>query len=158
MNITLADPASMRAFGGKLGGALLQVLAVPLVIALNGELGAGKTTFAGGVLAGMGIRGPVRSPTYTLIEPYEVGDRMVYHLDLYRLSGPRDLEALGVRELHVPGSTLLIEWAERGGNALPAADLALQFSYADAALGSPRAVAVTVGTAAGRALAGLLEK
>lgn len=159
MNLVVPDPESMRAFGGKLGRALLQRHEVPLVIALNGDLGAGKTTFAGGVLAGMGIAGPVRSPTYTLIEPYEVGTLMLYHLDLYRLSGPRDLEALGIRDLHVPGSALLVEWAERGGSALPTADLSLQFSYANstAGLGSPRMVAIRFGTEAGSTLAASLE-
>lgn len=158
MNLVIPDPESMRALGAKLGLALLQGHAGPLVIALNGDLGAGKTTFAGGVLAGMGIPGPVRSPTYTLIEPYEVGDLMLYHLDLYRLSGPRDLEALGVRDLHVPGSMLLVEWAERGGAALPVADLSLQFSYvdSDAPLSSPRTVSIEAGTEAGEAMATLL--
>lgn len=163
MNLVVPDPESMRALGGKLGRALLQMQAVPVVVALNGDLGAGKTTFAGGVLAGLGIPGPVRSPTYTLIEPYEVGNLMLYHLDLYRLSGPRDLEALGLRDLHVPGSTMLVEWAERGGLALPAADLTLQFSYADlvapsGSTGSPRTVAITMGSEAGRALAARLAQ
>jgi len=160
MILDVPDAASMRALGRRLGKALLQAGSAPAVIALNGELGAGKTTFVSGVLAETGFGGPVRSPTYTLIEPYEVGERVFYHLDLYRLSGPGDLEGLGLRDLHVPGSVLLVEWAERGGTALPAADLLLELRYADAARGmdSPRSVEVSAKSDTGRALlAGLAQ-
>lgn len=155
--ITVADADAMRRLGRVLGEALAGFQDRPVVVALNGELGAGKTTFVGGVLAGAGMSGAVRSPTYTLIEPYEAGGaagQRLYHLDLYRLAGPGELEALGVRDLHVPGSVLLVEWAARGGAALPPADLILEFHYAEAADGSisPRCIEAFAATDAGHAL------
>jgi len=155
--LTLPTAAATREFGARLGAALLSMPGVPQVIALNGDLGAGKTTFVSGVLAGFGLSGPARSPTYTLIEPYEAGARMLYHLDLYRLSGPGDLEALGLRDLHVSDSTLLIEWAERGAGALPPVDLTLQFGYAGAGMtgadDAPRQLTITAHGAVGEKLA-----
>jgi tRNA threonylcarbamoyladenosine biosynthesis protein TsaE len=160
--LTLPTAAATRELGVRLGRALQSMPGVPQVIALNGDLGAGKTTFVSGVLAGFGLAGPARSPTYTLIEPYEAGPRSLYHLDLYRLSGPRDLEALGLRDLHVSDSTLLIEWAERGAGALPPVDLTLQFAYADGAVtvtgDAPRQVEITSHGAVGEQIAGLLKK
>ncbi len=161
MVLTLPTAAVTREWGVRLGRALLSVPGVPQVIALNGDLGAGKTTFVSGVLAGFGLPGPARSPTYTLIEPYEAGARSLYHLDLYRLSGPRDLEALGLRDLHVGDSTLLIEWAERGEGALPPVDLTLQFGYAVGKVtldgDAPRRLEITAHGAIGERLAGLLK-
>jgi len=94
-------------------------------------LGAGKTTFVGGLLRAMGVVGPVRSPTYTLIEVYELHEvnRSVSHLDLYRLADARELEMLAPRDLLEPRAVLLVEWAERGGNALPVPDLEITFGY-----------------------------
>ena len=160
--LTLPTAAATRELGARLGKALLATPGVPQVVALNGDLGAGKTTFVSGVLAGFGLAGPARSPTYTLIEPYEAGTRTLYHLDLYRLSGPRDLEALGLRDLHVGDSTLLIEWAERGAGALPPVDLTLQFGYSGAGLAgaddAPRQLTITPHGAVGERLAALLRK
>lgn len=159
--LTLPTAAATREAGVRLGKALLSLPGVPQVIALNGDLGAGKTTFVSGVLVGFGLAGPARSPTYTLIEPYEAGSRSLYHLDLYRLSGPRDLEALGLRDLHVADSTLLIEWAERGAGALPPVDLTLAFGYAggevSAAGDAPRQLEITAHGPVGEKLAGLLK-
>ena len=159
--LTLPTAAATRELGVRLGRALLSVPGVPQVIALNGDLGAGKTTFVSGVLTGFGLAGPARSPTYTLVEPYEAGARCLYHLDLYRLSGPEDLEALGLRDLHVADSTLLIEWAERGAGALPPVDLTLAFGYAggEATVTGdvPRQLEVTAHGAIGEKLAGLLK-
>ena len=160
--LTLPTAAATRALGERLGKALLSMPGVPQVVALNGDLGAGKTTFVSGVLAGFGLKGPARSPTYTLIEPYEAGTRSLYHLDLYRLSGPDDLEALGLRDLHVGDSTLLIEWAERGAGALPPVDLTLAFGYAGGELtaggDAPRELTVTAHGTVGERLAALLKK
>lgn len=154
--LTLPTAAATRELGQRVGRALLSMPGVPQVIALNGDLGAGKTTFVSGVLTGFGLAGPARSPTYTLIEPYEAGARSLYHLDLYRLSGPRDLEALGLRDLHVGDSTLLIEWAERGAGALPPVDLTLAFGYAGGEVtatgDAPRELAISAHSAVGEAL------
>jgi tRNA threonylcarbamoyladenosine biosynthesis protein TsaE len=102
--------------------------AAPVVLYLCGDLGAGKTTFARGFLAGLGVHGPVRSPTYTLLELYEAGAVTVVHLDLYRLNQAAELEGLGLREWARPGHVWLIEWPERGAGRLPRADLTLAFS------------------------------
>jgi|SRR5215831_1137722 len=119
-----------RHLGKAIGQALKSIsLDQPLVITLDGELGAGKTTFVSGVLRALGISAPVRSPTYTLVEPYEFGSFTVYHLDLYRLVEARELEMLALRDLLRPQAVLLIEWAERGKDVLPAAELSLTFNY-----------------------------
>ncbi len=129
--LTVPDPEATRAFGRALGLALRDHSGGPLVVAIRGDLGAGKTTLVGGLLNGIGVPGVVRSPTYTLIEPYEVGERRFYHLDLYRLADPREVEALGLRDLLSPQSVLLIEWPERGAGFIPAADLSLDLSYGE---------------------------
>jgi tRNA threonylcarbamoyladenosine biosynthesis protein TsaE len=92
-------------------------------IYLSGDLGAGKTTWVRGFLAACGVSAIVRSPTYTLIEFYELGDLTAVHLDLYRLQDESELEALGVRDWAQPGYLWLIEWPERGLARLPPADL-----------------------------------
>ena len=120
----------MRALGRKLGAALVESPAPAIVVTIQGDLGAGKTTFVSGVLNGAGIKGFARSPTYTLIEPYEIASRHIFHLDLYRLADPREVEPLGLRDLLSDHSALLIEWPERGGDLIPAADLALSIDYA----------------------------
>jgi len=98
---------------------------------LSGDLGAGKTTFARGLLAGLGHHGRVPSPTYTLIEPYELGAWQVFHIDLYRLGAPGEVAELGIPELTGPATLLLIEWPERGAGELPPADLLIAFELAD---------------------------
>ncbi len=124
----------MQVLGRAIGDAIDPVDHA-MVVALEGELGAGKTTLVGGILRAYGIRGPVRSPTYTLIEPYEVaGDgRQIYHLDLYRLVDPQEVEPLGIRDLLTAGLVLLIEWPSRAAGALPAFDLTIGIEYPAAA-------------------------
>jgi tRNA threonylcarbamoyladenosine biosynthesis protein TsaE len=129
----------MQALGQALGNAIDPADAA-VVVALEGELGAGKTTLVGGILRAYGIPGPVRSPTYTLVEPYELAGelagRQVYHLDLYRLVDPQEVEPLGIRDLLTAGAVLLIEWPSRAAGALPAFDLEIRIDYpADAASG-----------------------
>jgi tRNA threonylcarbamoyladenosine biosynthesis protein TsaE len=119
----------MRAIGGALGRALSAAGPGALVIGIEGDLGTGKTTLVGGVLAGVGLTGAVRSPTYTLIEPYEAAGQQIYHIDLYRLASTQEVEALGIRDLLTPSSVLLIEWPSRGAGALPPADLDLFIEY-----------------------------
>jgi len=98
------------------------------VIYLTGDLGAGKTTFARGVLRGLGETDAVRSPTYTLLELHEVPGLTVLHIDLYRLHAAAELESLGLRDWARPGCLWLIEWPERAGSRLPAPDLIMTFT------------------------------
>jgi tRNA threonylcarbamoyladenosine biosynthesis protein TsaE len=100
-----------------------------LLVTLSGDLGAGKTTFVGGLLHALGHVGPARSPTYTLIEPYRFGEREVYHCDLYRLRHPDELEDLGLRELRRPGTVLLVEWPEKAAGGLGAPDVEIELQY-----------------------------
>ena len=125
MQIELPDTDAQIAFGERLG----RLLARRLVVYLDGDLGTGKTTLVRGILRGLGYGGPVRSPTYTLIEPYELPAARVYHLDLYRLSDPEELEYLGLRDLSGEDALLLIEWPERGVGTLPPADLTIRIRY-----------------------------
>ena len=127
MNVATAD--DMRALGRALGGALCTAGAGALVSGIEGELGAGKTTLVGGILAGVGIAGAIRSPTYTLIEPYEAAGLQLYHIDLYRLSGAREVEALGLHDLLDERAVLLIEWPSRAAGALPTEDLSVSIEY-----------------------------
>lgn len=99
-----------------------------LVMELTGDLGAGKTTLVRGFLRECGVRSPVRSPTYTLVEMYTLGSMTFVHLDLYRLNDPSELENLGLRELAGEGHTWLVEWPERGAGRLPAADLSVRLT------------------------------
>jgi tRNA threonylcarbamoyladenosine biosynthesis protein TsaE len=101
------------------------------VVFLSGELGAGKSTFARGVLRALGVRGPIKSPSYTLIETYELPDLTAVHLDLYRLIDPAELEHLGLADYHRPGSLWLIEWPERGAGRLPDPELVFRFSITE---------------------------
>ncbi len=97
---------------------------------MRGELGAGKTTFARALLRELGTGERIKSPTYSLLERYRVGGRDAFHLDLYRIAAPGELEWLGLDELHDPQSIVLIEWPERGAGALPAPDLEIALGHA----------------------------
>lgn len=121
----------MRAFGARLARALLTTPAhESLLVTLAGELGAGKTTLVGGLLTELGHVGPVRSPTYTLIEPYRLQGRDIAHCDLYRLRHPDELDDLGLRDLRGAGSVVLVEWPDRAAGRLGPVDLALTLDYA----------------------------
>ena len=151
MERLIGTPEEMAA----LGAALAHACPPGLLIHLEGELGTGKTTLVRGFLAALGHRGPVRSPTYTLVEPYELGARLVYHLDLYRLADPEELEFLGIRDLLDGEAICLVEWPERGAGLLPSGDLVLRLTYA----GPGRRVCLRAGTPAGAAvLAALVEQ
>ena len=90
---------------------------------LEGDLGAGKTTLTRGILRGAGHEGAVKSPTYTLLEPYDVNGRRIHHFDLYRLGDPEELAFMGARELFEEGSLNIIEWPSMGEGELPTPDL-----------------------------------
>jgi tRNA threonylcarbamoyladenosine biosynthesis protein TsaE len=151
-----AGAEAMRVLGARFAEALLDapdVAASPLLVTLSGELGAGKTTFVSGLLHALGHVGPVRSPTYTLIEPYQFAGRDVQHCDLYRLRDPDELEDLGLRELRQPGSIVLVEWPEKAQGRLGPVDIAIDLSYSGA---EAREVAFAAGSAVGAAVVGRL--
>ena len=141
----------MRATGSALGKALCATRGAALVVTVQGELGAGKTTLVGGLLNALGVPGPIRSPTYTLIEPYETDTVHIYHLDLYRLTDAREVEALGLRDLLDSDAALLIEWPERGAGMLPPVDLHIAIEYPESGAAGRR-LALTAATPTGQRL------
>jgi tRNA threonylcarbamoyladenosine biosynthesis protein TsaE len=124
--VSLREERDTFELAGKLVPLLFHAAPVPLfVMYLEGDLGAGKTTFVRAVLRALGVSGTIRSPTFTLLETYEIGEQLAAHLDLYRLTAP-EVETLGVRDLLAEGTVLFVEWPERGGKALPPPDIRLR--------------------------------
>ena len=145
MNRFLADEDATAAFAGELLAALPEDLA-GWTLLLSGDLGAGKSTFARALIRAAGRKGPVPSPTYTLVEPYALPQGNIYHIDLYRVSGESELRYLGWSELD--DGLRLVEWPERAPGLREEADLALELRYTDSA----RAATLTALSERGAAL------
>jgi tRNA threonylcarbamoyladenosine biosynthesis protein TsaE len=111
----------------RLAAKFAACVQVPAVIYLQGDLGAGKTTFARAYIHALGFAGYVKSPSYGLLETYQAGGQKVLHLDLYRIEDPEELEYLALRDLFDEQSALLVEWPDRGEHYLPKPDLVLDF-------------------------------
>ena len=151
--MVLPDPAATAQAGQALGHALE---AFPggapangaVIVGLAGDLGAGKTTLARATLRALGVAGTVRSPTYTIAEPYETRIGRVWHLDLYRLAAPDEIEYIGIRDLVSESVACLVEWPERGRGGLPDTDcrLAIEFD------GQGRRLRIDWSTERGRAI------
>ena len=120
--VDFPDESATLSLGASLSG-------LSGIIFLNGELGAGKTTLVRGFLQALGYQGAVKSPTYTLIEPYDIAGRRVLHLDIYRLADPSELEALAIRDELDADNTLLIEWPERAQGYLGEPDIEIDLQY-----------------------------
>ena len=144
MQILLEDEQKMQVFGKKIAQVIGQINA-PLLILLNGDLGAGKTTLSRGILNGLGHRGSVKSPTYTLVEPYDLEIGKVFHFDLYRLVDPEELYDIGFNDYLTESQLCMIEWPDKGGSLLPNADISLQIN----SNGTGRQVILTAQTTLG---------
>ena len=123
---TLADPAATD----RLGQQLASAMPPSAVVFLRGDLGAGKTSLARALLRGLGVQGPIKSPTYTLIERYPLASGEAVHLDLYRIAEASELEFLGLQDLMPDVRLWLVEWPDHGLRALPPPDLEISLSVA----------------------------
>jgi len=128
LDVFMDGEEEMVAFGKNLAS----VCAPGNIYYLHGELGAGKTTLSRGFLRGFGHEGAVKSPTYTIVEHYQLKNQRIYHFDLYRLTDPEELEYMGARDYFHQHAICLVEWAENGAGFLPKADLDIKITYESA--------------------------
>jgi tRNA threonylcarbamoyladenosine biosynthesis protein TsaE len=127
VTLYLADEQAMSDFGARIA----RITQGHGLIFLEGNLGMGKTTLSRGIIRGLGHVGAVKSPTFTLVEPYEIGDIRAFHFDLYRLVDPEELEFLGIRDYFEDDALCLIEWPDKGAGFLPKPDLTITISPQD---------------------------
>jgi len=149
MQYRIDSDQEMQALGAKLAGACDGRGR----IYLDGDLGTGKTTLVRGLIHALGHDGAVKSPTFTLVEPYQIGSIDVYHFDLYRLSDPEELEYMGLRDYFSSNSLCLVEWPDKGGQMLPAPDLMLKLSHD----GRSRDVTISAQSEQGQSMLKVLE-
>jgi tRNA threonylcarbamoyladenosine biosynthesis protein TsaE len=159
VELILPDEAATQRAGAALARSLPDLQHESLLAGLSGELGSGKTTLARALLRALGVTGAIRSPTFTLVEPYETSQGAVFHLDLYRLDGSAAaLDGIGFRDLRGQPGLVLVEWPERAGAALGVPDLLVTLTHE----GTGRRVSLTARTESGRAWLergrGLLEE
>ncbi len=147
LHFTLPDALATDRLGAALARGLPGAVAQPVVLYLQGELGAGKTTCVRSLLRALGAAGLIRSPTYTLVEVYALQRATCLHLDLYRLRSALEVEELGLREHALAGNLWLVEWPELGRGLVPSADLTLTLGYA----GAGREAALQSASAVGQA-------
>lgn len=126
LTLFLPDEATTQSVGEKLA----HQLSTPLVVALNGPLGAGKSTLIRAMLRKLGVTGPIKSPTYALVEPYIFSNYSIYHFDFYRFFDENEWEDSGFRDYFNSQSICLVEWAEKAGRVLPPTDLRIDLQYA----------------------------
>ena len=133
--MTLADEGETSMFGIALADAVQSIREAiesnGIVIGVAGDLGSGKTTLVRALLRRLGVAGSVKSPTFALLEPYEVSRLHLYHFDFYRFKNPREFRESGFQELFQLGNICLVEWPERAGEYLPAVDLNIRLSFLD---------------------------
>jgi tRNA threonylcarbamoyladenosine biosynthesis protein TsaE len=138
----------------ELGKLLAEACKESCIIYFIGELGAGKTTLIRGFLQSLGFQGVIKSPTYTLVEPYELSQTPIYHFDLYRLQDPEELEYIGVTDYFTNEAICLIEWPERGQPMLPKADLNCEIKVVD----TGRDVTLTATSEVGKKIVGWIKE
>jgi tRNA threonylcarbamoyladenosine biosynthesis protein TsaE len=143
LKMLLADETATRALGARLA----QVIEPGLFIYLHGDLGSGKTTLVRGVLRGLGYEGRVKSPTYTLVELYAISRLHLYHFDFYRFRDPKEWRDAGFGEYFNETAVCLVEWPEKAGGLLPAADLDIVLEFA----GDGRDLEIRAGSETGKA-------